>query len=410
MKQKTLLSIASVISLSAAIWAYGAQATTINLGDGHNPAISSDGQGHLFVVFEGVDNNSGSADIFYSSSNDGGRTWTKRLDVSPTAGVSTRPRVAIEKGGAIDVVWTDTASGENSPDIFFTRSTDGGHTWNKPIDISNTPGISSDPVVAVGQDNTIHVVFTDDGRGDRNRDVFYTSSTDGGKTWSKDRSLENVSNTPGDSSSPAIAVGADGIVHIAWKDDSAVDQIPQIYYSQRTQNAWSNAVNVSKSRRYSYHPIIACGATGRIYITWSARSKREGAADIWCIGSANNGPFTHPAHVTDSGSISSAAAMAADRADRVAVVWPNRALGLSNPKICLRMLSNDLSGYYGDMKFSKSSAVQMAPDVAIDGNKLTVVWEERTDFTTPIKVRSIDLRNTPTRIAKNDDNKQGKGR
>ncbi len=406
MKQKSLLSIVFMIGLSAATLAYPAQATTINLGDGHNPSISSDGQGHLFVVFEGVDNNSGAADIFYSSSNDGGRTWTKRLDVSPTSGVSTQPRVAIEKGGAIDVVWADTTSGENSPDIFFTRSTDGGHTWNKPMDISNTPGISREPVLTVGQDNTIHVAFTDNGRGDK-KDVFYTSSTDGGKTWSKDRPLENVSNTPGDSSEPAIAVGADNIVHIAWKDDSAENLIPQIYYSQRTQNAWSNAVNVSKSRRYAYHPVIGCGSTGRIYITWSDRSGLESAADVWCIGSANNGPL---AHVTDTGSIASEAAMAADRTDRVAIVWPDRALGLRSPRICLRVLSNDLSGSYRGMKFSKSAAVQMAPDVAIDGDKLTVVWEERKAFKTPIKVRSIDLRNMRTTIAKNEDNKQGKVR
>ncbi len=92
---------------------------------------------------------------------------------------------------------------------------DSGRTWNKSVNISHTPGASQDAQLAVGADDTIHVVFSDVSDQSVSRDIFYTSSADGGKTWSSDLQVENVSNSKTDSSEPGIAVGADGIVHVA---------------------------------------------------------------------------------------------------------------------------------------------------------------------------------------------------
>ncbi|CAN5179301.1 hypothetical protein BH10CYA1_BH10CYA1_60970 [soil metagenome] len=392
MRRKALLSAVFIIGLGAFSLPPDVQASTKSLGEGHTPSISSDGRGHVFIVFEGVDSRTGAADIYYSNSNDGGKTWTRRLDVHPTEGVSTRPRVAVEKNGAIDVVWTDTAYGVYNPEIYFTRSTDYGRTWITPINISQTPGASRDPQLAIGPDDSLHVIFADTPTAAPTRDIFYASSTDGGKTWSKDRQLENVSGTPGDSSEPTLAIAPDGTVHAAWKEEDPTSATNhQIYYAQRTQNVWSTAKDVSNTRRYSYHPVVACGSTGKVFITWLDRADREGAADIWCVALNGNGPLPQPIRVTDTGSIASAAEMTTDRTDRTAIVWPDRALGLSLPRIRLKMLSNSSNNAHRPIKISHSSAIQMAPAVAIDGDKLTVVWEERSLNSNPIKVKSIDL-------------------
>ncbi|MBI2810108.1 MAG: exo-alpha-sialidase [Candidatus Melainabacteria bacterium] len=392
MRHKALLSAVFILGLSALSLPPGVQASTKNLGEGHTPSISSDGHGHVFVVFEGVDSKTGAADIYYSSSSDGGKTWTRRLDVYPTAGVSTRPRVAVEKNGAIDVVWTDTAYGVYNPEIYFTRSTDYGRTWVAPINISQTPGASRDPQLAIGPDDSIHVIFADTPTAAPSRDIFYTSSTDGGKTWSKDRQLENVSNTPSDSSEPTLAIAPDGTVHAAWKEeDPSPAAKHQIYYSQRSQNVWSPARDISNPRRYSYHPVIACGSNGKVYINWLDRADLEGAADVWCMEFNGNAPLPQPIRISDTGSIASSAEMTTDRTDRTAVVWPDRSLGLTLPRIRLKMLANASKDSHRPIKIAHSSAIQMAPALALDGDKLTVVWEERSLNSNPIKVKSIDL-------------------
>lgn len=389
MRHKALLSAVLAIGLSVLGSHPDAQAGTRSLGEGHTPSISSDGRGHVYVVFEGINIETGAADIYYSSSNDGGKTWTKRLDVHPTTGVSTRPRVVVEKNGAIDVVWTDTAYGVYNPEIYFTRSTDSGRTWVTPINISQTPGASRDPQLAIGPNDTIHVVFVDTPSSTASRDIFYTYSTDGGKTWIKDRSLENISSTSSDSSEPSLAVASDGLIHVAWKEEDPTSEARhQIYYSQRVQNAWSNGKDVSNKLRYSYHPVVACGSAGKVYISWLDRSDREGASDVWCLTINGAEAVGKPVHITNTGSIATAAEMTTDATDRTVIVWPDRALGLTPPRIRLKSLSHiDRK----PIKLSPSSAIQLAPALAIDGNLLTVVWEERSLNSNPIRLKSIEL-------------------
>ena len=156
-----------------------------NVAEGTKPRIAADANGHLHAVFEGYLEGSKIPDVFYSESSDQGKTWTAPKDISTTPGISTHPDIAVEKSGAIDVVWSDAGADVKSPDIFFTRSVDGGDSWSPITDISNTPGASTKPAIAVGPDNSIHAVWCDTSKGETNLDIYYTSSTDGGKTWAK---------------------------------------------------------------------------------------------------------------------------------------------------------------------------------------------------------------------------------
>jgi len=136
---------------------------------------------------------------------------------------------------AIDVVWLDTTSGELRPDIYFSHSTDGGNSWSKALDISNTPGVCSDPAITFGADDSIHVVWVDTSKENR-PDIFYSCSTDGGTTFSK---YEDISPTPGISRQPTIAAAPDGTIHCAWADTSSGEEHPDIYYVRKSNGAWT---------------------------------------------------------------------------------------------------------------------------------------------------------------------------
>ncbi|HEY9732002.1 MAG TPA: sialidase family protein [Drouetiella sp.] len=395
MKRAAWMSAALTIGIIAAAFLPDASASakTKILGTGHTPSIASSTTGRLCVVFEGLNEENGLSDVYCSFSDDEGKTWSGRIHVSQTLAVSTRPRIAFEKSGAIDVVWTDTAYGENNPDIFFSRSTDDGTSWSRPINISHTPGASRDPELAIGTDGKIHVLFVETPAADlATRDIYYTNSTDGGKTWTDEHHLENISNTKSDSSEPTLAISTDGTLHAAWKEENAssIDR-PQILYSYRNANGWQPAINVSRSLKYSYHPVIACGADGNVFINWLDRSKIEGAADVWCITLKNYTPVQPPTHITSTGSIASSAEMTADKLNRIAVVWPDRALGTDLPRIRVKAMANGTSELSRSKKFRHNSSVQLAPAVAIDGDNLTIAWEERNLDRNPIKVRSFSL-------------------
>jgi hypothetical protein len=370
------------------------EATEIfDIAKANNPRAAGDRQGHVHAVFEGFYSNGNIRDILYSGSNDGGRTWTEPTNVSSTPGVSSEPDVAVEENGSIDVVWRDTTSGELSPDIYFSRSTDGGHSWSKALDISNTPGVCSNPAIALGPDGSMHVVWRDTSLHQK-PSIFYSGSTNGGKSFSK---YQNISPTPGISSEPAVAVDLDGMVHAAWLDTTSGEERPDIFYVRRpAAGSWTKPIDVSNSERISAHPALACGPKGRVFLCWRDNSRKENAADIWCAIAGRSGEFGKPLNISGTPGVSSQPFVTADVDGRVAIVWSDTTSGDSRPDIYARVSTDNGSDFSNVMDVTNTTGVSRYPCAVLAGPQLIVVWEEVTGTLSTAKSTSINIKEIAT--------------
>ena len=115
------------------------------------------------------------------------------LDVDITGGPN---------NGHMYVAYMDDAPGFTDTDIFFTRSTDGGSTWSQKIRINDDPQNNGcdqfHPWLMVAPDGSIIVVFLDRrlDSGNLLMDLYLTTSTDGGTTWSTNERITTVSSNP----------------------------------------------------------------------------------------------------------------------------------------------------------------------------------------------------------------------
>jgi hypothetical protein len=75
-------------------------------------------------------------------------------------------------------------------DILFAKSTDGGSTFSKPITVSNLTGIESSQNPAMASSGS-NLFITWIGR-NQTDDVFLSKSTDGGSTFSKPVDLMDI--------------------------------------------------------------------------------------------------------------------------------------------------------------------------------------------------------------------------
>jgi hypothetical protein len=373
---------------------------------GSRPAIAADGGGRLYAAFEAYENDAKVPDIFYSISTNGGAIWSPPKDVSRTlTGVSRHPDIAVEKTGAIDIVWSDSNADPNSPDLLFIRSADGGQSWTEPVDISNTPGVSSEPAIAIGPHDSIHVVWSDTCTGVRNRDIYYVCSKDGGHKWAKDPLLPavDISSTPGSCSEPTIAVAPEGIVHVAWADTTAGATHPDIYYVWRENESWTKPINVSKSVRIASHPTLACNK-GKIFLAWSDNSKKETAADIWLAVATKPGKFGNLINISDTKGVSSEPTVVTDDG-RLTVAWSDTSTGAKNPStnaknpsIYARISPDDASNFSAVISVSNPQRMAIHPDATIAGGKMIVIWEElgAAGEESTIKVSSIVMKGLAT--------------
>jgi len=116
------------------------------------PAGKADpNNGNLYVVFGQSGNQSGSpVNIFFKASTDGGKTWGKliRLNDDKANVDHYYPGINVAPNGRIDVAWIDfrssltfdptaTPKSERFWDLYYTYSTDGGRTWAPNMRISD---------------------------------------------------------------------------------------------------------------------------------------------------------------------------------------------------------------------------------------------------------------------------------
>ena len=108
-------------------------------------------------------------------------------------------------------------------EIYYTRSTDGGDSWEPATRLTNAPGFSQRPSIALSGRRLSVVWF--DGR-DGNSEIYYKNSRDAGITWSRDIRLTDA---PGDSMHPSVAASGKW-AHVVWFDRR--DGNAEIYYNR----------------------------------------------------------------------------------------------------------------------------------------------------------------------------------
>ena len=225
-------------------------------GDSQVPSIAADSSGSLHVVWD--DDTTGIAEIYYSGFTGG--SWSSTPEnISNNPGQSWYSFIAVDSLDNLHVVWQDDTTGIT--EIYYSRFT--GGSWSPtPENISNTPGDSQVPSIAVESPTNLHVVWDDDTTGIV--EIYYSGWTGG--SWSP--TPENISNnTPGNSQFPSIAADSSGNLHVVWDDDTT--GIAEIYYSRFTGGSWSpTPENVSNTPGQSWYSFIAVDSSDNLHVVW----------------------------------------------------------------------------------------------------------------------------------------------
>jgi len=171
-------------------------------------SVTYDNQGHAIICYMAFDklgtfnywgHNSSRNGLYIRRSLDGGKTWEAN-DIAVIAQPNQidvpfedKPYIVADDShgphaGNLYVGWTRWTL--TNSELMFTRSTDDGKTWSKPIEIDNHPGLPRDDNGAlegfagvVGPDSTLYVVWAN---GDH---IILTSSRDGGCSFSRTRNI-----------------------------------------------------------------------------------------------------------------------------------------------------------------------------------------------------------------------------
>lgn len=222
------------------------------------PVILADDE-DVFAAW--LDERDGNYEVYFTFSNDEGISWSKPKKISDSGNCVDDIHMAVNSTGALHMVWEEFDKTKGN--IFYSISTDRGKTWKKLVQITNSSGISEYPNIMVGFDDTLHITWEDKTSG--HSEVYYMKKSKNENNWSKSKL---ISPKDVDAGEPSLVVTNDGIIHVVWRDSRHANS--EIYYRNSTDGGitFNKELRLTNDDYYSEYPKMIPISKNLVRIFW----------------------------------------------------------------------------------------------------------------------------------------------
>jgi len=231
--------------------------------------LSSSFPGEVCAAFTMFNTMYGGAEIVYTSSNDGGITFSQPVLVSDVDTVNSySPTIAT--GWATSIAWNDNNTTAGKTAIKYIQSEDGGTTFTSPKNINDSNGVVLAPDVVLWGEGTVYAVWTQNDAlngAEEGFDIFFTKSTDKGANFS---TPVNISNYPQKSWRSRIKVDGAGTIYVVWVEGSFFAE-RQLMFTRSVDGGSSfdkPRVLAGPLTTLETEPVIAASGNGSLWISW----------------------------------------------------------------------------------------------------------------------------------------------
>ncbi len=335
-------------------------ALSLPTGQRKNLAVNSE---NIHVVWH--DTRNGGAEIYYRRSTNSGVSWTADTRLTNAPGMSVSPSIALY-GGNIHVVFESDRSGHF--EIYYKKSSTNGTTWTADIQLTNDAFDSY--AVSISAAVSVHIVWMDFRYGEP--EIYYIRSTDGGENWGTETRLTN--NTAAQKY-PVISMAGSG-VHVVFEDERNGHSNAEIYYKRSTNNgtSWGSDTHLSNNAGQPWRPFISASGS-YVHTVWN--DSRTGNHEIFYKRSTDGGSnwssdvmlTNHPAEsIFPSITLSDIYAH---------IVWID--VRNSHQEIYYKQSTNRGVSWGADTRLTIFDSHKYFPSIGISGSLVLVVWGDDRD-------------------------------
>lgn len=350
----------------------------------HGPALGTsaalDKQHRLWIVrVEPAANN---AHVVLERSDDRGATWQPPIRVTVSAEPvsadgENRPKLAFGPRNEIYVSWTSPTSAKFTADIRFTRSLDGGKSWSAPMVVHRDRQVITHRFesMLVDKDGRIWLAWIDkrdlgaaqaEKREYRGAGIYYSYSDDRGASWRGDFKLADHSC---ECCRIALATDASGRAVAMWRHVFAPNERDHAFAVLQPDGNGIVVERVTFDRwkidACPHHgPSLAMTADGVRHAVWFNQVEGEGRAFYGRLtGSMASGIQTLPAGASH--------ADIATSGNKVAVVW--KRFDGSRTRV-ESWLSQDGGKHFAAGPVLQTAGDSDQPRLVSDGAAMLIVW------------------------------------
>jgi len=383
-----------------------------SLGQSINQKIATTADGHIYLVWSDADEFAEYSQIFFSKSNDSGKTFSEPLSISSQMRNTNMP-VVTATGDKVYIAWEENSGNDSS--ILFRKSNDSGITFGKIINLSK-PTIDARFLSLSANENNVYAVWrAAEGKTPKNFEIFFSKSTDYGESF---ENILNISKSSGDSLDPQITIPKNqpNYVYVSWSDciEKNDDPYCSIYFAKSIDNGLSfgtpalismftSTVNSpfigdQKSKFHSnvlpilvtntdtqlvmhnsLNPQIITSIDGKyIYILWEDDFTQSGLTDIFLKKSNDYGKsFSEAINISNSTGISRIVKSTV-AGNNLYIIWADTNSTNGNFGILFKRIIENGKIIGDTLKISKTLETSVPAGIAVsdDLSNVYVVWSE----------------------------------
>ena len=213
-------SIAVMLWLTLGFVRPATASETVTIGaslSARQPQLAVDDQGRIHLTF------GAEGSIFYTCSTDNGSTYKEPVEVGRlkalSLGMRRGPRIAVARQSIVISAIGGEKGGGRDGDLFAWRSQDTGKSWDGPAQINDVTSSAREGLhgMAAGPKGDFVCVWLD--LRNKGTQLFVSRSTDGGSTWSGNSLVyKSPAGSICECCHPSVVYDRRGALHVMWRN------------------------------------------------------------------------------------------------------------------------------------------------------------------------------------------------
>jgi len=211
--------------------------------------------------------------VQYISSIDSGFTFSQPVSMNPGGDpiAQQHPAMVLHPGGAVQIAWEENQNG--NWDIYYASSNN-GTKFSQAVQVNGDSASSNQiqPAMAIGSNGAIFLAWQDDRNG--NWDIYAARSGAAGSAFEPEIKVNDE--TSGQQVTPVIGIDSQGGAHVAWASDSSGTWA--IYSTRLERKVFRHGLVVGSGLMFDLSnqlPSLAMGSGDSISIAWANAYIRE---------------------------------------------------------------------------------------------------------------------------------------
>jgi hypothetical protein len=178
-----------------------------------------------------------------------------------------RPAVAVDKNGAVVVVWSENRDG--NWDLYQCTYLPEKRGLSEPVRLTRGAGTDTDAVLAAAPDGKIWMAWQSWSEG--RSDILLAPVDANGSAAAPQR----ISDGPADEWSPSIAIDRGGRIHVAY-DTYQAGNYDVMLRTRNPDGTLTSPRAVAASPNYEVRPSVAIDPQGRVWVAYEERAENWG--------------------------------------------------------------------------------------------------------------------------------------